>query len=65
LLIVSNFGSKAKSIKVNLPNLLMLDAEKTYRAKDLLWNEMEIVIEKGMATVELPPYGSYIFKIQE
>jgi glycosidase len=65
LLIVSNFGSKTKSIKVNLPNTVALDAEKTYRAKDLLWNEMEIMIEKGITTVELPPYGSYIFKIQE
>jgi glycosidase len=65
LLIVSNFGSKTRSIKVNLPNTLTPDAAKVYRAKDLLWNEMEIMIEKGIATVELPPYGSYIFKIQE
>jgi glycosidase len=65
LLIVSNFGSKTRSIKVNLPNTLILDVEKIYRAKDLLWNELEIMIEKGITTVELPPYGSYIFKIQE
>lgn len=65
LLIVSNFGSKPKSIKVNLPKALTLDDAKIYHAKDLLWNEMEIMIGKGIATVELPPYGSYIFEIQE
>ncbi len=64
LLIVSNFGSKTKSIKVNVPTTLT-DEAKTYHAKDLLWNEKEIMIEKGMATIELPPYGSFIFKIQE
>jgi glycosidase len=65
LLIVSNFGDKTRYVKVNLPNTLTPDAEKIYHAKDLLWNEKEIMIEKGMATVELPPYGAYIFKIQE
>lgn len=65
LLVVSNFGSKSRSIKITLPKALTLDEAKTYRAKDLLWNELEIMIEKGMATVALPPYGSYIFKIQE
>lgn len=65
LLIISNFDNKTKSIKVTLPKALALDETKTYRAKDLLWNEMEIMIEMGTATVTLPPYGSYIFKIQE
>lgn len=65
LLIVSNFGNATRSIKVYLPKTVILDPSRTYRAKDLLWNEVEIMIEQGGATVELPPYGAYIFKIQE
>lgn len=69
LLIVSNFGSRNRNIKVGIPaetvSKLKLDAAKIYTAVDLLWNEKEITIENSVVSIELPPFSAYIFKIRE
>jgi glycosidase len=69
LLIVSNFSQKAKTIKVSIPNevalSLNLQSDKNYSAKDLIWNEKEIKLEKLLTEIELAPFGAFVFKIQE
>lgn len=68
LLIVSNFGGKTRMAKVAIPAevavSLTMQANKTYSANDLIWNEKEIKIEKLQTVVELQPFSAYIFKIQ-
>ncbi len=68
LLIVSNFEKKASQLKLTLTSedaaLLSLKSDKTYSAKDILWNEVEVQISTLSVTIELPAYSSYIFKIQ-
>lgn len=67
LLIVSNFDKKPAQLNLVLTaddgGLLKIQADKTYTAKDLLWNAKEIRIENLTITTDLPAHSAYIFKI--
>lgn len=69
LFIVSNFSNRIRRAKIVLPislaTKLNLDATKNYSLKDLLGSDQEVIISQLATEVELPPYGAFIFKIQE
>lgn len=68
LLIVSNFDKKVVPFKLTLSPedaaLLMLKSDKTYSAKDIIWNEKEIQLSNLTFATDLPAYSAFIFKIQ-
>lgn len=67
LLIVSNFDKKTAMLKLPLTaevaGMLGVANDKTYNAKDILWNEKEISISNLATEIELPAYSAYIFKL--
>lgn len=67
LLIVSNFDKKTAMLKLPLAGevagMLGVANDKTYNAKDILWNEKEISISTLATEIELPAYSAYIFKL--
>lgn len=69
LLIVSNFDSKVKPVKVVIPEkiaaALQLKGDKNYSLQDLLWKNSDQALAGLTLSMNLPAYSAYIFKIQE
>lgn len=70
LVIVSNFGAKAKDVKIAIPqqvaSRLQLKKDGNFYAKDILWSvQQEIKFSGNSATLNIPAYSSYIFSIQQ
>lgn len=69
LLIVSNFDSKVKPVKITIPaelaSTLKLKADVNYTLTDLLWKNSDSKIEQLTVSLNLPAYSAYIFKIKE
>lgn len=69
VLIVSNFDSKVKPVKVVIPEkiaaALQLKGDKNYSLQDLLWKNSDQVLTGLTLSMNLPAYSAYIFKIQE
>ncbi|MFN8334613.1 MAG: alpha-amylase family protein [Cyclobacteriaceae bacterium] len=69
LLIVSNFDSKVKPVKVVIPEkiaaALQLKGDKSYSLQDLLWKNSDQALTGLTLSMNLPAYSAYIFKIQE
>lgn len=68
LLIVAGFNSTTRKISVAMPpdvaDKLMLDRNKNYRLKDLLWQNEEVEWIENEIRLELPAYGAYVFEIE-
>jgi glycosidase len=69
LLIVNSFNDKDQLVKIQIPQDLALqiglDANENYIARDMLWREVEVGLDKDMAfELKLKPYSSFIFKIK-
>jgi glycosidase len=69
LLIVNSFNDKDQVVKIRIPeqaaSQMNLDPTETYIARDLLWREAEVGLDKNfMFEIKLKPYSSYIFKIK-
>ncbi len=69
LLIVSNFDSKVKPVKVVIPEniaaALQLKGDKKYTLQDLLWKNSDQALAGLTLYMNLPAYSAYIFKVQE
>lgn len=69
LLIVSNFDSKVKPVKVVIPEniaaALQLKGDKKYTLQDLLWKNSDQSLAGLTLSMNLPAYSAYIFKIRE
>jgi glycosidase len=70
LVIVSNFGAKAKDIKISIPQPiateLQLSKDGNFLGKDILWStHQEIKFTGNTASLNMPAYSSYIFSIQQ
>ena len=69
LLIVSNFDSKVKPVKVVIPEkiaaALQLKGDKSYSLQDLLWKNSDQALTGLTLSMNLPAYSAYIFKIRE
>jgi hypothetical protein len=69
LLILTTFNEKPQTIKVQIPkdviSKLSLDPSEIYIARDLLWREAEVGLNKEfLFEMTCKPYSSYIFKIK-
>jgi glycosidase len=69
LLIINTFNDKDQHIKVSIPEQVVsemgLDSAETYIARDLLWREAEVGLDKNFTfELNIKPYSSYIFKIK-
>lgn len=69
LLIVSNFDSKVKSVKVVIPEkvaaALQLKGDTGYTLRDMLWKNSDQALSGLTLSMNLPAYSAYIFKIEE
>lgn len=70
LLIVSSFNTKAKEVTVRIPEEVAkrigLEPGKNYKAKDLLWKEVEVELQKDFSfALTMKPFSSFILKIKE
>lgn len=70
LIIVSNFGTKAKEIKLTIPQTIVANLhpneQGNFSAKDILWStQQEITFTANKASFNIPAYGSFIFSIQQ
>ena len=69
LLILTSFNDKNQTIKVQIPrdviSKLSLDPSEIYIARDLLWREAEVGLNKEfLFELNCKPYSSYIFKLK-
>jgi glycosidase len=68
LLIVAGFTDQPKPFKVTIPKNIMdqvqLDITSDYELEDLLSGK-KAVLSKGEATVALPAYGAFVFKMKK
>lgn len=68
LLIVAGFTDQPKTFKVTIPKNIMdqvqLDITSDYELEDLLSGK-KTVLSKGEATVALPAYGAFVFKMKK
>lgn len=69
LLILNSFNEKAETIKVQIPKeafrQMGLDADEIYIARDMLWHEAEVGLNKDrIFELQLKPFSSFIFKIK-
>lgn len=68
LLIVAGFNSTTRKISVAIPHdvvdKLLLDRNKNYRLKELLWQNEEVEWIENEIRLELPAYGAYVFEIE-
>lgn len=68
LLIVAGFNSTPRKISVAMPPdvavKLMLDRNKNYTLKELLWQNEEVEWIENEIRLELPAYGAYVFEIE-
>lgn len=69
LLIVSNFDSKVKPVKLVIPETvvaaLQLKADKNYKLHDVLWKNSDQVLTGLTLSMNLPAYSAYVFTIEE
>lgn len=69
LLIVSNFDSKVKPVKLVIPEnvvaALQLKADKNYKLHDVLWKNSDQVLTGLTLSMNLPAYSAYVFTIEE
>lgn len=69
LLIVSNFDSKVKPVKLVIPEnvvaALQLKADKNYKLRDVLWKNSDQVLTGLTLSMNLPAYSAYVFTIEE
>lgn len=68
LLIVAGFNPAARKISVALSpavvEKLLLDKNKNYQLKELLWQGEEFELVENEVRLELPAYGAYVFEIE-
>jgi glycosidase len=69
LLIVSSFNDKDQDAKIQIPanaaSELGLDLSETYIARDLLFREVEVGLDKSLAfSLKLKPYSAFVFKLK-
>jgi glycosidase len=69
LLIVNSFNDKDQMARIRIPedvgSRMGLDPAEAYIARDLLWREAEVGLDKSLSfELKLKPYSSYIFKIK-
>ena len=69
LLVLTTFNDKDQTIKVQIPkdviSKLSLDPSEIYIARDLLWREAEVGLNKEfLFELNCKPYSSYIFKLK-
>lgn len=69
LLIVSNFDSKVKPVKLVIPEnvvaALQLKADKNYKLHDVLWKNSDQTLAGLTLSMNLPAYSAYVFTIEE
>ena len=69
LLIVSNFDSKVKPVKLIIPEnvvaALQLKADKNYKLHDVLWKNSDQALTGLTLSMNLPAYSAYVFTIEE
>lgn len=69
LLIVSNFDSKVKPVKLVIPEnvvaALQLKADKNYKLHDVLWKNSGQTLTGRTLSMILPAYSAYVFTIEE
>jgi glycosidase len=69
LLIVSSFNDKDQDAKIQIPanaaSELGLDLNETYIARDLLFREVEVGLDKSLGfSLKLKPYSAFVFKLK-
>lgn len=68
LLIVAGFNPAARKISVAFSpavvEKLLLDKNKNYQLKELLWEGEEFELVENEVRLELPAYGAYVFEIE-
>jgi glycosidase len=69
LLIVNSFNADDRTVKISIPDEIAmrmgLDINEAYIARDMLWREMEVGLNKTFTfELRLKPYSSFIFKIK-
>jgi glycosidase len=69
LLIINSFNDKDQLVKISLPESVAtkmgLDPKEAYIARDMLWREAEVGIDKNLTfELKLKPFSSFIFKIK-
>ena len=69
LLIVSSFNDRDQDAKIQIPanaaSELGLDLNETYIARDLLFREVEVGLDKSLAfSLKLKPYSAFVFKLK-
>jgi hypothetical protein len=69
LLILNSFNEKVETVKVQIPKeafrQMGLDADEIYIARDMLWHEAEVGLNKErIFELQLKPFSSFIFKIK-
>jgi glycosidase len=69
LLIVTSFNDKDMEAKIQIPDnvaaAIGLDKNETYIARDMVWREVEVGLDKNLTfQLRLKPYSSFIFKIK-
>ncbi|HYF68492.1 MAG TPA: alpha-amylase family protein [Ohtaekwangia sp.] len=69
LLIINSFNDTEQEAKITIPSDAMvkmgLNPTEVYIARDLLWRELEVGLDKELSiALKLKPYSSYILKIK-
>jgi hypothetical protein len=69
LLIVNSFNDANRVVKISIPEdvarRMGLQPTETYIARDMLWREAEVGLDKNLTfEITLKPYSSFIFKIK-
>jgi glycosidase len=69
LLIVNSFNDSNKIVKISIPEdvaqRMGLQPSETYIARDMLWREAEVGLDKSLTfEINLKPFSSFIFKIK-
>jgi len=69
LLVITTFNKEKKAIKVSIPQdvagKMGLHAEENYIARDLLFREAEVGLDKAFTfNLEIKPYSAFVFKIK-
>jgi glycosidase len=69
LLVVSNFDSKVKPVKLIIPpnvaTSLGVKASASYTLRDLLWKNSDQKLTQLTLSMNLPAFSAYVFKIEE
>jgi glycosidase len=66
-LVVAGFNREARSVTITLPDEVLkqmgFSASPVHTAKDVLWNLPEVPFDNQGITVELGPFGAFIFQL--